>query len=236
MNKKESSAGQFVMLGTGMTRHVKQTARRDRRRPSPAVIDDTPPPAQIRLENLTRSGLAQLGRQFYTEVLQVHDPIVAKATSALEQAERLLDQAKAKEVEAEAACTAPAIGAANDQSRTPHRKFNAARAHRERAEAGVAAADSALAEVKMARGAAIDAAKEKGFQHLSIGEAVVRQYQETWAQYRLKQALGTGWSRLFGSSARSHAPDISTAPSGLGPAEWMSEDHDFAGRAGDETP
>ena len=238
MSKKESGAGHFVMLGPGMTRHVKQTARRDRVRPSPADIDGTPPPAQVRLENLTRSGLAQLGRQFYAEVLQVHDPIVAKANAALEEAERLLTEAKAKESEAEAALTTlttPANGPANDPSRIPYRRLKAATARREQAEAALAAAEAALAEAKVARGAAIDAAQEKGRQHLAIGHAAIRQYQETWAQQRLKQARG-GLFRFFDSTTRGKLPNISTASSDLEPADWMSEDHYFARRANPETP
>ena len=230
MSGKGDRTGMFTMVGPRMTRHVKRTAKRDRRRPAPGSVGGTAPPAQLRLEDQTRSGLARLGQQFYAEVLQVHDPLVAKAASSLEEAERNLKEASVKVAEAEAAASVPARGPANDASRTPRRTLKAARAGRAQAEARVAAASAALFEAEMARGAAIDAAREQGYQHLAFGEAVGELYREAWAQHRIKYVLGGWLTRLFRRTSRPAFPDITPAPSELSPAEWMADNHPFARR------
>jgi hypothetical protein len=206
MSRKRSDG--FSMLGSGLSSHVRRTGVLDRWRRVPEHLEGAMPPAQARLEHLTRSGLARRGEDFYENVLKEYDPACARAKSAFEEAERRLALLKEEEAEAEAAATVAGAGPANDPSWVPHRKLTAVRNQRKLADVEVTRAAAALAAIEAERHAAIAAAQQMGWEHLALGRAAVHGY----------------WEWLIRSRRKRQLPPISEMPSSLEPAPWMTID------------
>jgi hypothetical protein len=175
----------------------------------PDKLDESPP-TQRKLEALTRSGLAQRGQTYYETVRAEHDPQVARATSDLAEAHARLERARSVENDtAEVARSVTPTGPAADPSRQVQRHARASKAQCQQAEASVSAAAHHLAEVRAARDAAVAAIRQKGYEHLEIGEAAIQSY----------------WRWVMRFRRRKSAPVIPT-PSTLAPAPWMTEDLD----------
>jgi hypothetical protein len=211
---KKQNDSLFTLLSPGLEGHVARRGVGDRKVPD--KLDESPP-TQRKLEALTRSGLAQRGHVYYETVRAEHDPLVARAQSQLADAQARLEAAQGVEHDAtEVAKSVTAAGPASDPSRQVHRHARAAQVQRQQAESSVSAADHHLAEVLAARNAAVAAMRQKGYEHLEIGQAAIQSY----------------WRWVMRFRRRKSAPVFPT-PSALAPVPWMTEDLDV-GDPGEE--